>query len=119
MERLSIGAETLLKEIISHHNVNNNSDTAYWRTRFENMSYDENFVIRSQFQELEEQRMISVFWADNIPAEIQLLNNGWAYEADCKRQEKDKQSEQKSEFWRTLIVGVISAIIGVIVGKII
>lgn len=108
----------MLDEIISHRNENNNPDTNYWRTRFENMSPDVDAVIRSQFQELKDRRMITVFWADNVPAEMQILNNGWAYGADIKKQENDKRTEKKREFWRTLIVGVISAIIGVIFGKI-
>ena len=118
MERLSIGAENLLEEIIAHRNENNNPDTNYWRIRFKNMGLDASAVIRSQFSELQEQRMISVFWANNCPCEMKILNNGWAYGADVKKQENDKRSEQKSEFWRTLLVGVISAIIGVILGKI-
>ncbi len=117
MEKLSIGAAHLLNEIIDNRNDNNLPDMAYWDNRFKRMTVDADDVTRSQFKELIDKKMISVFWADNKPYEMKILNDGWAYDADTKREEAKEKTEKQNEFWRTLIVGIICAIIGVLAGK--
>lgn len=116
--KLSVGAENLLKEIIDHRGENNVPDSDYWKVKYQDMTFDNKVVIGSQFKELEDSQMIRVTWADGYPFFMQILNNGWAYEADRKRDVKATNQERRKEFWRTMIVGVVSAIIGVLVGKI-
>ena len=81
MERLSSGAEQLLKDIFEHRLANGSCDLEYWAKRFEVLesSFSNEVLIRSQFGTLRELGMISVRWASNVPYELHILDNGYAY----------------------------------------
>ena len=81
MERLSSGAEQLLREILDHRLENGSCDLKYWEQRFVLLEpdYAQEELVRSQFATLEDGRMIAVLWGDNIPCELVVLDAGMAY----------------------------------------
>ncbi|GJM57541.1 hypothetical protein AAK706_05615 [Erysipelotrichaceae bacterium 66-17] len=79
MRKLSKKSEELLQEILDHRLDNGMGDTEYWKKRLKSVSSAEDIIIRSQFKELKEAEMISVYWADNYPCFLSLLSNGISY----------------------------------------
>ena len=81
MERLSSGAEHLLKEIIEHRSENGACDLDYWRIRFETLESNISLEVqvRSQFGTLHRKGMIDVQWASSIPYALFVLDPGFAY----------------------------------------
>ncbi len=81
MERLSSGAEQLLKDIFEHRLENGTCDLDYWSKRFKALESDFSLEmqVRSQFGTLREERMINVQWADNVPYILFILDHGFAY----------------------------------------
>ena len=81
MERLSSGAEQLLKEIIEHRNENGACDLDYWRIRFEKLetNFSLEVRVRNQFGILHREGMIDVQWASDIPYTLFVLDPGLAY----------------------------------------
>ena len=81
MEKLSSGAEQLLKEIIEHRFEEGSCDLKYWEHKFVVLDLDfaQDELIRSQFGTLEDRKMIAVSWGDNVPCELVVLDAGFAY----------------------------------------
>lgn len=81
MERLSSGAEMLLKEIIEHRFEEGSCDLKYWEHKFTVLDLDfaQDELVRSQFGTLEDRKMIAVLWGDDIPCELVVLDAGFAY----------------------------------------
>lgn len=79
MRKLSKKSEELLQEILDHRLDSGMGDTEYWEKRLKSVSSAEEIIIRSQFKELKEAEMISVYWADNYPCFLSLLSNGIFY----------------------------------------
>lgn len=81
MERLSSGAEQLLKDIFEHRLENGACDLEYWSKRFKELESDlsKDTQIRSQFGTLRRQDMIDVRWASDEPYILLILDNGFAY----------------------------------------
>lgn len=78
-EPLSYNCERLLKDIIDHRSSSGMCDIQYWENRFHGLSFPEESVLRSQFDVLVKRNMISVFWADDIPFTMSLLEEGLSY----------------------------------------
>ena len=81
---ISKEAEKLLLEIIDHE-----SDDEYWAERFEKADHKEDTILRGCFKELKENQLIVTMWADNIPAFIQILKDGYLYQQH-KHEEQEK-----------------------------
>ncbi len=81
MERLSSGAEKLLRDIFEHRNEKGSCDLAYWKNRFDKLESNFNLEvqIRSQFGTLHKENMIDVQWADDVPYELLILDRGFEY----------------------------------------
>lgn len=81
MDRLSSGSERLLKDIMEHRNEGGSCDLNYWEQRFDELEteYDKEELLRSQFGTLKDKKMISVYWGDNVPVDLVVLDNGVAY----------------------------------------
>lgn len=95
---ISKEAEKLLLEIIDHE-----SDDEYWTERFEKADHKEDTILRGCFKELKENQLIVTIWADNIPAFIQVLKDGYLYQQHKhEEQEKAEKSLTMSEFEKKL-----------------
>lgn len=92
-EEVSPASEDLLDEIIEHEN-----ETDYWKTRFECLDNRDSTIIRGCFGELNDQKLITVQWADNIPYFIHITKNGYLY----KGQKNERTRISMSEFERRL-----------------
>lgn len=81
MERLSSGAEQLLRDIFEHRNENGACDLSYWEKRFDDLESNFNLEvqIRSQFGTLHDEKMIDVQWASDVPYELFILDRGFEY----------------------------------------
>ena len=81
MDRLSSGSERLLKDIMEHRNEGGSCDLDYWEQIFEELEtdYDKEELLRSQFATLEDEKMISVHWASDVPVDLVVLDNGVSY----------------------------------------
>lgn len=115
-ELLSAETEKLLKTIIEKKNQ---GESDYWEKTFEALSEEDDVVIRSQFRELKNRGMIDIFWADNCPAEITLLNDGKFYFQEKEHFLREKNKERRVQWVQALLSGVVGAVITVIVEKII
>lgn len=113
-EELTPNAEKLLQEIIDHRDEKGSCDSDYWKKKFDEINHTEDVRLRSLFKELCESEMISVWWADNCPYYLCLLDKGLSYKDMKKR--RDKQAKKLSHReWR---IAITSAIIGALVGLI-
>lgn len=81
MERLSSGAEQLLRDIFEHRNEKGACDLTYWEKRFGDLesNLDLEILVRSQFGTLHDERMIDVKWASNVPYMLFILDRGFEY----------------------------------------
>ena len=79
MTHLSKREESLLSEILKNTDENNNCDLNYWENRFSELNFAEDCVLRSSFAQLKNKGMIDVFWADDIPNYIVVLEKGLSY----------------------------------------
>ena len=79
MTHLSKREESLLSEILKNTDKNNKCDLNYWENRFASLSAAEDTVLRSIFKQLKDKEMIDVFWADDIPNYIVVLEKGLSY----------------------------------------
>ena len=81
MERLSSGAEQLLRDIFDHRNEKGACDLTYWDKRFEELeaNFDLEVQVRSQFGTLHDENMINVRWASNVPCALHILDRGFEY----------------------------------------
>lgn len=81
MERLSSGAEQLLRDIFDHRNERGACDLTYWEKRFEELeaNFDLEVQVRSQFGTLHDENMINVRWASNVPYALFILDRGFEY----------------------------------------
>ena len=81
MERLSSGAEQLLRDIFDHRNERGACDLTYWEKRFEELeaNFDLEVQVRSQFGTLHDENMINVQWASNVPYALFILDRGFEY----------------------------------------
>lgn len=71
---LSKEAQQTLKDIID-----NEKNGVYWKYRFSGLSRQEDIKLRGAFKELSDNGMVNVMWADNIPYNIVVLNDGYMY----------------------------------------
>ena len=78
---LSEESERVLKEIIS-----NESNSDYWKERFDNLSPKDQVILSGCFGELSDKGMISVNYMDNYPYYISVLRDGYLYEEYCLNQ---------------------------------
>lgn len=65
-QELSPQGEALLKEIIGLQ-TSGKDNAAHWNERFQNLSFQEENLLRDTFRELRECGYIKTQWADNIP----------------------------------------------------
>lgn len=79
MTHLSKREESLLSEILKNTDKNNMCDLNYWENRFASLSAAEDTVLRSIFKQLKDKEMIDVFWADDIPNYLVVLEKGLSY----------------------------------------
>lgn len=79
MTHLSKREESLLSEILKNTDENNNCDLNYWENRFSGLNFAEDCALRSSFAQLKNKGMIDVFWADDIPNYIVVLEKGLSY----------------------------------------
>ena len=79
MERLSIVAEDVLREILDHKTENGECDLEYWNTRFAELPVSQDVRLRSAFKELRESDMISTSWADDSLFRLYVLGKGESY----------------------------------------
>lgn len=99
MNEISIEAEQLLNEIISHE-----SDFNYWSERFKGLNLKDDTILRGCFKELIDNNLISVFWADNMPCYIQVLKDGYLFEKHKKKQkEKDVEITNQMNNFQNII----------------
>lgn len=90
---ISKEAERVLKDII-----NNEPDNNYWRYRFAGIEHREDIVLRGCFKELQDNGLIKVLWADNIPYNIIVLKDGYMYsEYDDPKRAKLKELLDRAE----------------------
>lgn len=85
MKQVSEEARNLLAEIIKHE-----TEPDYWQKRFEQMKRQEEIIVRGCFGELEKNNLIYVFWADNIPYQLEVLKDGYKYEDQMYDTESNK-----------------------------
>ncbi len=109
-EALSDNAEKLLHEIIEHED----NSFAYWLNRFSQLTFKEEQRISSLFDELSDAKMINVFWADNGPCEITVLDKGYTYFSDKINETNNKKKLSRREWCIAIIAAVIGALIGLI-----
>lgn len=112
-QELSPQGEALLKEIIDLQ-TSGKDNTAHWNERFQNLSFQEENLLRDAFRELRECGYIKTQWADNIPYYLAVTVDGQNYEANKKAAKKAERKLSQRE-WR---IAIISAIIGGLVGLI-
>ena len=81
MERLSSGAERLLRDIFEHRNEKGACDLSYWEKRFDDLesNFDLEVQVRSQFGTLHDEKMIDIRWASNVPYVLFILDRGFEY----------------------------------------
>lgn len=79
MTHLSKREESLLSEILKNTDENNNCDLNYWENRFSGLNFAEDCALRSSFAQLKNEGMIDVFWADDIPSYLVVLEKGLSY----------------------------------------
>ncbi len=72
--RLSQEAEALLNEIINHE-----KDTNYWEVRFDNIDNRTKAILFKSFSELKYHSCIAFSWADDMPSDIIVLEDGYSY----------------------------------------
>lgn len=92
--------ERLLQEIRAHL-----GDGKYWSERFENLSCQDDALLRSAFKDLKDREMISCQWADNAPYLLRVLIKGDSYFELKDEWEKEKQRESR----KTWAIGLLSA----------
>lgn len=112
-QELSPQGEALLKEIIDLQ-ASGQDNAAYWSKRFNELSAQQDALLRDTFRGLKECGYIKTQWADNIPYYLALTVDGHNYTANKKTAKKAERKLSRRE-WR---IAVVSAIIGGIVGLI-
>lgn len=90
-QELSPQGEALLKEIIDLQ-TSGKDNTAHWNERFQNLSFQEENLLRDTFRELRECGYIKTQWADNIPYYLAVTVDGKNYEANKKAAKKPRES---------------------------
>lgn len=75
---LSPQGEELLQEILTLKKRKNDK-SAYWHNRFDELSFDEDSLLRNVFKELKECGYIETQWADNIPYILTVTVDGTNY----------------------------------------
>lgn len=110
MERLSSGSEQLLKSIIKER-IDGKCNLDYWKNRFENLPFEEDLALRSQFKELKDNGYISCSWADNVPFKLVVLSKGLDYKSQ-KTKEYVKKVGSFMNSWLQVIVGALLGAIG-------
>ena len=112
-QELSPQGEALLKEIIDLQ-TSGKDNTAHWNERFQNLSFQEENLLRDTFRELRECGYIKTQWADNIPYYLAVTVDGKNYEANKKAAKKAERKLSRRE----RKIAIVSAIIGGLVGLI-
>lgn len=112
-QELSPQGEALLKEIIDLQ-ASGKDNAAHWNECFQNLSFQEENLLRDTFRELRECGYIKAQWAENIPYYLAVTVDGKNYETNKKAAKKAERKLSQRE-WR---IAIISAIIGGLVGLI-
>ena len=112
-QELSPQGEALLKEIIDLQ-TSGKDNAAHWNERFQNLSFQEESLLRDTFRELRECGYIKTKWADNIPYYLAVTVDGKNYEANKKAAKTAERKLSRRE-WK---IAIVSAIIGGLVGLI-
>ena len=107
-QELSPQGEALLKEIIDLQ-TSGKDNTAHWNERFQNLSFQEENLLRDTFRELRECGYIKTQWADNIPYYLAVTVDGKNYEANKKAAKKAERKLSRRE-WKIAIVSALSLI---------
>lgn len=92
---LTPNTERLLREILDHRLENGTCDIGYWAKRFEGLSFADDALLRSQFKQLADAKMIQTQWADDVPWVIIVLENGASYFDQKEKIEKRKKEEKE------------------------
>ena len=92
--------ERLLREIKTQL-----SDREYWSKRFENLSRQDDSLLRSAFKDLKDREMVSCQWADNAPYLLCVLIKGDSYFELKDEWEKENRRENR----KTWAIGLLSA----------
>ena len=92
--------ERLLREIKTHL-----SDREYWSKRFENLSRQDDSLLRSAFKDLKDREMVSCQWADNASYLLCVLIKGDSYFELKDEWEKENRRENR----KTWAIGLLSA----------
>lgn len=112
-QELSPQGEALLKEIIDFQ-ASGKDNAIHWNERFQDLSSQEENLLRDTFRELRECGYIQVQWAESIPYYLAVTVDGKNYETNKKAAKKAERTLSRRE-WR---IAIISAIIGGLVGLI-
>lgn len=101
MTYLSKRAESLLREILENKDESGNCDLNYWKNRFAGLSDAEDNVLRSIFKQLKDKEMIDIFWADDIPNYIVVLEKGLSYfeERECNEEKNLVTNNYANNFY--------------------
>lgn len=112
MTSLTPSAEKLLREILDVCQSHHGHDPQYWQERFDRLSFEEDALLRSTFKELSDAEMIKTMWADDIPYELVVLNNGASYFEIKAQEEREKKKEKRSGRKHDVMLILIGAILG-------
>ena len=116
---LTPNAETLLDEVLSHRDTAGNCNSDYWESRFEDLSFAEDSLLRSTFKELIDREMIFVEWAEGYPYCMAVLNFGEAYAVQKERYEKTQNSTVRRTWIQCLASGIVGVLITLLAQNII
>ena len=94
-----------------HRNENGSCDCDYWRQRFENLNHAEDASLRSMFKELIDAELIRVFWADDYPYNMVVLNKGLTYFEEKKKKEEQDRRQKNSDRLHNFILLFVGAIL--------
>lgn len=85
-------ATLLLIEIVEHGN-----DLDYWLARVRNSDQRENTILQGCFEELKENKMIKVLWANDYPHSIAVLKDGYIFEEQIRKANEERMSSFEKE----------------------
>lgn len=97
MIMVSKEAEEVLFELLEHE-----ADDSYWIKKFTSADHRTRTILSGCFRELEENRLISSIWADNVPIHTEIQKDGYLYQQHKEEQEKAERELTMSEFEKRL-----------------
>lgn len=119
--RLSPHAEQLLQDIIELYKEHPNGDDSYWEERLRSLSFAQKEEFWSLMVELKDSGYIFFQTADNIPYILSLTSKGkhyFEYLSELEEEKKcRKRLEMRENFLRDLLVAIVGAIVGWLLGK--